>query len=238
MKRIIAIISAVAALCSLASCAVTPFFNRIVTDQSLTKYYLWLTLIFGIAVPFLYDLASDFLDGTAGLFVHEVLSFATNMRVHIVACYSGYFILGYVLSQRTFHKKQQRLLYLAGLIGVVFTAFLSTAAARKAQQPGTQYFQAYCINVAVQAIAVFVWFQAHITGTLPWNRLIHTLSCHALGIVLIHPFVMSVLAGLKLDSMITHPILSVPLMWVIVCLISFLITWLIRKIPRIGKYLV
>lgn len=213
----------------------TPFYSKLVKDPKLVKPLFILVLIFAFIVPFAVNLLDDFGFGFFAIF-GDALSYQTSsIRVCDINAYSGYFILGYILGQHPPTKKQRRVIYLLGAIGVLLTVFLSMAYAHKYHVASARYFKAHTLNVTLQAVAVYVFIQAQVTkpGRLP----IRQLSQYALGVILLHPFILSVLDILGFDTAFTHPILSVPVVWLAVSGISLGIVWVLHKIPFIRKYM-
>lgn len=68
-------------------------------------------------------------------------------------------------------------------------------------------------------------------------RIIVSLSSLTFGIYLIHYLVLEVLCKFGINTTMFYPILSIPVLAVITFCIGGLIVWLIRKIPKVGKYI-
>ena len=212
----------------------TPILSRLVKDPKMVKYLLLLSLIFSFLIPFVINLLNDFTSGFPALIGDAISYQASVMEIYNLSAYGGYFILGYALSLHKPTKKQRLIIYLLGIAGVILTIILSTAYAHKYQTASARYFQEYTPNVAIQAVAVYVWVQARLEKS-DSSRIQH-LSKYALGVILIHPFIISILDILKFNTAMMHPVLSVPVVWLTVSGISFVITVLLCKIPLIRKY--
>ncbi len=215
----------------------TPVFSRLVRDEKMAKYLLLLALIFSFIIPFAVDLLEDFGSGIFSLFEKAIAYQESAMQVQTVSAYGGYFILGYVLSRRPPEKKQRVVIYVLGLLGVLLTVLLSALYAGKYSIASTRYFQEHTLNVAVQAVAIFVFFQSRSLRNNRFNGCIYRLSQCSLGVILLHPFVMSVLDILGIHTSFTHPILAVPIVWLVVCVICFAVIYVLRRIPFLDRYM-
>lgn len=69
------------------------------------------------------------------------------------------------------------------------------------------------------------------------QKIIVSLSSLTFGIYLIHYLVLEVLYKFGINITMFHPILSIPILSIITFCIGGLIVWLIRKIPKVGKYI-
>ena len=211
-----------------------PILSRLVKDTKMLRYLLLLTSIFSFLIPSVTQILNDFTSGIPAVIGDAISYQASVMEIHNATAYCGYFLLGYAISQQKPTKKQRLAIYLLGIVGVILTFILSTAYAHKYQHASTRYFQEYNLNVAVQAAALFVWAQAHMEKF--GSSRIQYLSKYALGIILIHPLILSVLNILKFNTTTIHPILSIPVVWITVSVISLMVTALLCKIPPIRKY--
>ena len=88
-------------------------------------------------------------------------------------------------------------------------------------------------------IGVMVFFKEEVSRLRiapQCQKLIEGLSGLTFGIYLIHVLLLRVLYAMGINLQIAHPIISVPGVSLIVFSLGAMITWLIHKIPVVGKY--
>ena len=210
---------------------IIPFVRRIAVSETLTKYFLVLALIFTYLLPECASIISVFSKKCADL-IQNVLS--TKLHMHFVAGYTGYFLLGYFLDRTAISHKAERIIYLAGIIGVSMTILMSGFASFLKNEPKVFYGN-LTVNVLCESIAVFVFFRRHFTCN---NSVVLKLSQYSLGAYLVHPIFISLLRKIGLNSLTFNPVFSVPVIAVIVFIISFIISAVLNHIPVLKKYIV
>ena len=156
----------------------------------------------------------------------------------LVMGYGFYFVLGHYLNKTVIRRRSKTILLVLSGIGFVFTFAIHALIARKTGVPCENYYEYHMVNVAFEAIGVFLVFQSGKYNREKLNAVVCSLSKQSFGVYLIHPFVLSALAILGLDTLSFHPILSVPVISIVVILISFAFSYVANKIPFINKWLV
>lgn len=212
---------------------ITPVIRVVIThaQQRLIEYYLIIWFI----TSSLFPMASHFLDLNVGL------------KLEVFTGYLGYFILGYYLHNIQISDKAKKWMYLAGFIGLIVT-FLGTYLGTEAKGAFDAYFFEYkSPNTFFVSVALFIWvknidWDKHFSKDGTFMRVVAALSATSFGIYLIHPFVMSLLGtelknlvGFKINYAFIHPIIGVPVSIVAILLLSFLMVWIMRRIPIIKK---
>ncbi len=86
--------------------------------------------------------------------------------------------------------------------------------------------------------AVFTWFKYNAKGTEKLNKIILPLSKCSFGAFLAHIFILLVLTALGIHSTSFHPVLSVPTITLVTAVASYLISFVLNKIPVLKKYIV
>ncbi len=203
-----------------------PFINKALlhfrtkTLLYLILFWLLLTVIFK-STPFnLYGWANNFGSKILGFFLH-----------------AGYLFLGYYLSM--YVKNSQKLKFSAitvFMLSILFCAIYSYYASKNAGKLNLSMYSYLSINTIIQTIAIFLWIKnikfenKHVT----WLQ--NAVSNYSYGIYLVHILIIGVLFRNGIYWNFTHPILSLPLLLVVVLICSFGIIYIIRKIP-LGKYI-
>lgn len=174
--------------------------------------------------------------------LHFNLDYSTD--ISFICSYAGYFVLGHVLHRFEFSRLFKIIVYSGALIGLVF-APLSTYFLTK--RNGGNYVTFFSNNlspdVILIAISVFLLIK-----TIKWERIfekkgdafvkgIKTLSEASFGIYLIHFIVLNELvrSGISVFKVDAPSIFRVPVTDISVFVISFLVIYLLKKIPFINK---
>ena len=212
-----------------------PIIKQFTENKKVTEYYLLFSFIFAFAVPEILNIIKDFF----GFQIIESFSkLLSDMHLDMLLGYSFYFVLGYYLSNKEFTKKQRGALYLSGVSGFIITVLLTALASRKTGSAVETYYLNFNVNVLFEAVAVFVLFKQMNFKNKKINRLMFNFSKYSFGAYLVHIFVISLLIAVGINTSIVNPLLSVPLVSFIVIVASFLISFIINKIPFINKWVV
>ena len=214
-----------------------PVFQRIASDEKGLKYFLLLAFIFNFFVPWavriMQDLGPEFLVARAG----EINSDITYMGIQVFLGYSFYYLAGYYLKKTELSARARGAIYALGILGFVLTIFLNQIVAWKMQAPCNRYYNDANVNVCLETIAIFVWFQYHPVKNEKLNALVVKLSGYTFGIYLVHPMIMENLSKrLEIHTLCLNPILSVPALGVLIFLLALAITFVLKHIPIFKKY--
>lgn len=210
---------------------ILPFMKKIAASEILTKYFLVLALLFASIFPHVIKIISLFSVENGVLFER----FINRFRVNLVLGYSGYFLLGYVLNNISITKRQERIIYFAGVVGFLITIFMTIVASFINGGPTEIFYTYFNVNVICESTAVFVFFKKHFTRE---NKIIRALSKYSFGAYLVHMAIVIELRAFGLDTMTFNPLFSVPVIAVIVFVISFFISGVLNHIPILKKYIV
>ncbi len=208
-----------------------PFFRKIAESESLTKYFLVLALIFTVFLPECADIISLFSE-QYGRFVSIPVKM---MNLYLVADLTGYFLLGYVLDRMNISPKLERVIYLAGIIGLSFTVIMSVYVSFLKNEPIQIFYRELTVNVLCMSVAVFVFCKQHFNRE---SSIVRKLSQYSFGVYLVHPAVMFYLEKAGLNTLTFSPVISVPVIVGIVFIVSFMISTVLNHIPVLKKYIV
>ncbi len=206
-----------------------PILHRISTSRIAVKYFLILALVFAFALPELHNLVTDFCGSAI------IQKAADKMQIHLVLGFSSYFILGHVLHTCEITIKQQRVIYLLGIVGFLFTVGVNAAAAFKANEPRATYFDNFSVNVLCMSVAVFTWCKYHMKKP---SVLVGRISSLSFGIYLSHVLIRDGLSFFGINNRMFFPVLSVPLLTIIIILLAFSVAYIISKIPVLKKWII
>lgn len=210
---------------------IIPFVKKIAESASLAKYFLLLAFISAFIIPELVQIISLFSE-KYGLFAENVFN---KFSLNFVTGFTSYFLLGYLLSKVYISHNAERLIYTAGIIGFILTILMSLCASRFKGEPFMGFYDYYNVNVLCEGIAVFVFFKAKFNRSV---KIIRLLSQYSFGAYLVHVAVIMLLLRLGLNSLTFNPIISIPVISVIVFVISFSISAVLNNIPVLKRYIV
>lgn len=122
-----------------------PILRSIAKDKTLMHYALaiWLFFVFVSSFQFL-------------TVIKMLEHFYPLFNMNIVVGYSGYFLLGYFLSQKSFLKRQRIWIYLLGIGGVLFIIFGTFLTSTIKGEEEGRLFSNLSIQVIAMSCALFV----------------------------------------------------------------------------------
>lgn len=210
---------------------VVPILRLVARDRRAAWYFVALAIPFAFVFPLLTRVP------VAGEVLAEVL---WTMKLDLVLGYTAYFLLGYLLSTCRLSNRAVVWVSVAGVCGAVGTIVGTILVSHALQESDELFFDFLTINVAAAAAMVFVlaraWSERYALSGWPL-RFVMFLGANSLGIYLVHPFFQWLYRQFGLDTESASVWLSVPLLTVLVLIPSLIVTVLIRRIPRVGKYL-
>ena len=215
-----------------------PIIKQIIKSKSIMKYFMRLSLVFSFIVPQIVWFFNDFIGGFFTEIINKINSIISNMNMHLVLGFTFYFILGYILNNINLEKYQRNIIYILGTIGFSSTVLLNAIIAWKTNQPCPTYYDNFSINVLLESIAIHTFFKYKIFNSKKLNAVISKLSKYSFGAYLSHIFVIEALQSLGLNTLLFSPIISVPIISIITIIISYIISFILNKIPKINKWIV
>lgn len=164
------------------------------------------------------------------------------MYLHFVLGYTGYFILGYYLDSHVLNHKQRLIIYLACVLGFLVTIPLSVFASYSDRKANGVFYSPFSINVLFFTIGIFIFAKYHFnkkSKNPSINKLIHVLSKCSFGAYLVHVLIIEILNNqFQINTLSASPCYMIPLLTIFVAILSFLISYLLSKIPIINQYAV
>lgn len=217
---------------------ITPLLKRIVDSMKLTKYFIIICVIFSFLIPNLVTTTAYF-NWNIGTFASEAFD---QIFFYFTYGFVGFFVLGYYLNRIDTKGKIKWLIYAMGLIGFAITLFMTTYISRLVNYSDGNFQWYLTINVLMQSVSVFVFAKNN------WNSLkvapvvkkvIREMSKYSFGAYLVHAMIMEQLdINFGLNSLSFNPIISVPVISLLIFVISYGISAIINHIPFFKKYIV
>ncbi len=218
--------------------AIVPLLRKITADEKLTVYFLALSFTAAFAVPEAVSLIRHVSPGLADV-AQKIIDRA---RFHYPLGLTFYFVLGHYLSRKELSGRAERILLILGLAGFIITICGNYAVSLRKNASAEYIFGDNTVNVALQAVGVFVLFKKCFGGLHPGEKaekIIRALSGYTFGVYLVHVLMITAaerLLHLHADSL--NPFLSIPLAFLLVCAASFLVSAVLNRIPVVKKYFV
>ena len=177
-----------------------------------------------------------------GLMVVQIPSlskYKPAIDLYYFSGYIGYLILGYFLYKQDRHNK-----IWVPLLLIVFGHFLTSALTYYFTVRDNHFVHTYYDylrpNVVVLSAGVFLLFKQLNKGVIQNSfarNIWHLLEKHSYGIYLCHLLVLIMLKNYGFDNRFIHPLIGTPLCTLFILILSFLLVWVINKVPFIGKYI-
>lgn len=201
-----------------------PILRNIARDKTLMHYALsiWLFFVFVSSFQFL-------------TVIKMLEHFYPLFNMNIVVGYSGYFLLGYFLSQKSFLKRQRIWIYLFGIGGVLFMIFGTILISTLKGEEEARLSSNLSIQVIAMSCALFVLVKelAPRCGTRI-EKFVDFVRKDLFGIYLTHALWIPVIDTEAIRHCCSE-IISLPMITIIVFLLSLFTSKLIRLIPGLRK---
>jgi len=163
-----------------------------------------------------------------------------------LAAYTGYFIAGYYFAKYDLTPLQTRILYISGTVLLLLTVIVHLAmSVYTGGSMFPDYFLYNSFNIAIVAFFIFVFVKNTINKSkriqekYQDNKYINLFSGCSFGIYLTHALFLNVIGGILHINTSTFPaIISVPVLAIVTYFCAFALTYFIKKIPVLGKWIV
>lgn len=175
------------------------------------------------------------------LFNQPYLSrFKPVVEVRYFEGYIGYLVLGYYLTVKEFTQKHLQLLMLMLFMALVVVITIGTyQLTAHSYTTTTLFYEPLGPFIVCLSASIFLFFR-YSSWVLPGfiNQLRDFTGQYAYGVYLCHALFLYLLDLLfNISYKLCIPIVSIPLTTLVCLILSVLLTWLLNKIPVIGKYI-
>jgi surface polysaccharide O-acyltransferase-like enzyme len=201
-------------------------------DKKLCLYFIILFLTLGILIHTLSLIPA--LSGVAGYF-------GDNAVAKFFCGYAGYYMLGYYLNTYPITRRLRICIYILGVLGAAAAVLVEQFCSDGAGSTSGVGYDFITAPVLFMSAAIFLFFKEKVSklsfSETAVRRIGRVSSC-TFGIYLLHAFVLERLYDIGLTTLSMNPVLAVAL----IAGAGFLISWpavlLLKKVPRVGKYLI
>ena len=207
---------------------ITPILRKIVESKVITKYFLILSVVVNFIIPISLEIVG----------IQYLNSIYNNIGLNLLFGYSFYYILGYYLSIEDIKSNWRKIIYFLGIFGALATIVLTFIISRESNVLKTVFYDNFSITILFQSIALYVFAKYKMNDIkIDINKITKISNC-CFGIYLIHALIINILNIFNINTLTIHPLISIPLLSIIVYIISFILTFILNKIPIINKYIV
>ena len=153
--------------------------------------------------------------------------------------YVGYFVAGYYLKTYTLGRIAEGLIYLLGIAGAVSTAVGTTLLSTRSGGLDTTLYSYLTPNVAAMAVAVFVLFRylLGVSDERSRKQRVSAMADCGFGVYLSHVIFLILLRWYGLAIPPIPAAVAVPLLTLVIFIPSYALSWLLHKLPVVGRYL-
>lgn len=186
-------------------------------------------------------------------FTNGILPFLNNtfniyillFKIPDLIGYTGYFLAGYFFYKYELKKSHRTILYICAAIALGYSYIHSEYKALDQGFPSIfYYFDNNSITNIPITCAIFVyakkWFsnRKDLSVKLQNSRLIRQISSNCFGIYLSHMLFFNVLILIGINITSFNVLISIPVLTIGIFIMSYIATETIKRIPRIGNWIV
>ncbi len=205
-----------------------PLIKAITDNRSLLRYFILVGFVFTILLPSLQSIPA----------LSKLSVLTEKMHMSFFGGYTFYFVLGYFLSVTELPKPTVYIVYACGVAATVYLV-LYTGQVALLTGNGANIAPLWALCNLAQLSALFLFFR-NVVGRAALSAkakdVLATLAGLCFGAYLIHDFFLWAINKVLPVSAFA-PALSVPLLAIVETGLSLCAAWLVRRIPRIGKYI-
>lgn len=201
-------------------------------EKKWVAYWLLGMFLFSSLIPFLVKLDIKFISTVIG-------SINSYIDLQFLGGWTLYFVLGYYIQQHSFTQKEKWIVYTLSIIALIFTFERTILYCLQNGEPYGVLSYEYP-NIYLMGIGVMVFFKEAISRLRisPFlKKFIERLSGVTFGIYLSHVLLLRIFYAFNINLQFAHPAVSIPVVSLVVFISGALLTWIVHRIPVVGKYI-
>jgi len=204
----------------------------IITNNSSKKIFKYFSVLFVISCTLKTISNISFIP-----YIDYINILIYKLPIDLICEFYSYFLLGYFLYNFEISIKKEKIIYIFGIISVFGCSILTYLASNYTGSNTTVFYNEFSIFTFFESIALFLYFKNCKNKYLEKHKdkILKIADC-TLGIYIIHIIVMNSLFDLNIIKITSfNPIISVPLISIIVFIICLIIVYGYKKIKEIVK---
>lgn len=194
-------------------------------------YFIGLSLLFHFSIP-VFNFATNQVLGGGDQFI----SFMDRMNMGFVDPFLSYYLLGWYISNHEIAKRHRIVIYVLGLMGVLITILGCYCFTKEGIRVDSIFANSTSFHIFFYTAAIFLFiytfFKNKKIKNLFWHHLIIQLSSLSFGVYVIHAVVLN---GVFHNFFKDKSASLIPIMWMIVVILSYVIVFALSKIPYVKK---
>jgi surface polysaccharide O-acyltransferase-like enzyme len=214
----------------------TPFVKIFVANckKIYLEYFLIIVFLIEMGIPF-YNLVNTIKD--IPLLPHSI-----RIQAPELSGYIGYYIAGYYFTKYKLPKKAEYAIYVLGILSMLFAIFGTSFISIRKNELNQTLLSPTAPHVMIETIAIFLFIKnkfENVNFSKAAYNIITNIGKCSFGIYLVHAFMITFVNnyfGINWNTY--NPIISVPVICVLVFIVSYAVTLIISKIPIIKKYII
>lgn len=207
-----------------------PFLRKIAEDKKIILYLIVFCFYIGFILPSYHKFP-----------VSSTVTFAERgINLDITFGYVGYFFAGYYLANYDLKKWVKVGIYLLGLVGLISTIMITSVESLK---QGTHYdlpYEYLTPNVFLMSLAAFLVAKERLklkNVSKKFKQILSEFSTYSFGIYLVHVLIIFLLWKTGLTTVFITPILSIPLLTLLIFIISYVCVKGMAQLPLIKRFI-
>lgn len=217
---------------------ITPLLRTFTKDKALERAFLLLGFVFAVCLPTLNRVGNLIESKSISTLLGGVQGFAGHFHFRFAMEYSLYYVLGHYLSRDDF-KVSRGLSDLVGVIALTLGSWLAFHAANISGSASTSFHNNFNLSIFLGSCALFLLATRVRIDTWPTKAksILVAWSDTTFGIYLVHIFFIRTLAKIGISSLMCNALIAVPATSALVYLLSLVVSYLIGRIPVLGKWI-
>ena len=207
-----------------------PFLRKIAEDKKIILYLIVFCFYIGFILPSYHEFP-----------VSSTVTFAERgINLDITFGYVGYFFAGYYLAHYDLKKWMKIGIYLLGLVGLMITIVITSSESLKLGKHYDIPYEYLTPNVFFMSIAAFLLAKERLNPKnvkTQFKRVLSELSTYSFGIYLIHVLIIFLIWKTGVTTLFTTPILSIPLLTLLIFCISYICVKAMAQLPFIKRFI-
>lgn len=211
---------------------IVPLLRKITADKKLTQYFIMLAFVFCYMVNILIYIP------TLG---NVVSTLSTKININFVLGYTCYFVVGYYLNRYDLKSRTKKIVYFLAIISLILTIIGTSVWSLKLGKATENLYRYLLPTTFFISVAIFIGVKEKFSKIKLKDKttnIMEKVSKLTFGIYLVHDFFNIFLQKIGIITTAFNPIISVPVISIIVFLCSLIASYTISKNKVLKKYII